>query len=297
MRRQPIVVGVAAVATPGYLLRWAALEAQRWNAPLRLVQANDTTATDTSPPYEADVAAQRHLADLAEWLRREFPGLAVTTQPRAGTPVAVLAGEADGAGLLVVGRHEQGRMAEAVFGSTAVRLASAARCPVVAVPDRVHPSPAAGPIVVGVRDDPLDALAAVRFAMRVAWYATVPVYLMHYREPQRQLFGDSPALAEVIAECRAELPSVSTHLFVVDGDPAELLPWESQQASLLVLAATRGHHGRLGRVGSAVLRHAACPVALVPATVPATAAARARRGGTPIPLPIGREAWPDIPVI
>jgi nucleotide-binding universal stress UspA family protein len=275
---------------PNYLLRWAAEESQRREVALRMVQACDMPAAmpmmGVSGPYGADAAAHRHLGQIAGWLHREYPGLPVTGEVHNGTPVAVLARQADDAALLVVGRHEQGRLAEALFGSTAVNLTGAAGCPVVAVPDRILEVPRDDPVVLGVKGDPAEAMPALRFALHAAALATVPLRVVHYRHGDHHQHGDrdphsgDAPLTTTLAACREEFPGVFAHLLVLDGDPAELLVWESGQASLLVLAATHGrHHDHLGRVGRAVLRHAACPVALVPAVTP-------ERAGSSGPTPL-----------
>jgi len=265
---RPVVVGIAPLAQPGYLLRWAAAESQRREVPLRLVQAAELPAAvpmmGISGPYGADAAAQRHLDGLTGWVRREYPGLPVTAEFRTGTPLAVLSAQAADAGLLVVGRYERGRLTRMVNGSTAANLTGVTGCPVVAVPDRS--GPASGPIVVGAKDGGPDVLPALRFAMRAAALTGAPVHVMHYTGHGAADGDQHSALAAAVSACRAEQAGVAAHLFILDGDPAELLARESAQSSLLVLAATHGRqHSRPGRIGTAVLRHAACPVALVPA--------------------------------
>jgi nucleotide-binding universal stress UspA family protein len=264
-------VGIAAGMAPGYLLRWAAEQALHRDTSLRLVQACDLPAAGPAPPLGAnprgtEIAAQRHLGKLIGWLSERYPGLAVTGVVHYGTPAGVLAEQVPGAALVVIGRHERGRVVEALFGSTAAHVAGAAGRPVVAVPDRIGPVPADGPVVIGVKGDPGPAAAALRFAAAAADLGGVPLHVIHYRAPGA---GEDPGyrseLAGAVAALRSAFPAVPAHVFLLDGDAAQLLAWESGRASLLVLAADRGWwHRRLGPVARAVLRRAACPVALVP---------------------------------
>jgi len=164
-----------------------------------------------------------------------------------------------------------------------VDLAEAASCPMVAVPDRMHPPPADGPVVVGVEAGPRLPEAALRFGFAAASRAGVPVYAVHCWRPGHGSTAEHQLLlAEAVAGFRAEFPEVCAHLFVEEGDPADLLVWESRWASLLVLGPTGGRHlpRRLGEVGTAVLRGAACPVVLAPGAS-AGELAEAQGRGTP----------------
>jgi nucleotide-binding universal stress UspA family protein len=273
----PVVVGVAPHTEPCYLLRWAAEEALRRGTTLRLVYAFEpvpayTAAGLPSPvtlddPYHAARSAHARLSRLTSWLHGRYPGLAVSGTAQAGSPLTVLGGQAATAGLLVVGRRERGRIVEALLGSTAVDVLDVTVRPVVAVPDRIGPVPAGAPVVLGVKAGP-PAEQAAWFALGAAARSGVPLRVVHYWQPGR-VADHAAVAAAAVAAARAGHPGVPVELSTAQGDAAELLVRDSRSASLLVLGP--GSSGRLprrlGRVGGAVLRGAACPVAFAP-TVP-----------------------------
>ncbi|MEU9044775.1 MULTISPECIES: universal stress protein [unclassified Kitasatospora] len=85
MTRQ-VLVGIDGSPQSQAAADWAAAEAQRSGAPLRLLHAwpwlTGTNAADpaTSHPGDLRTAALHALADIADRIRRAHPGLAVETE-------------------------------------------------------------------------------------------------------------------------------------------------------------------------------------------------------------------------
>jgi nucleotide-binding universal stress UspA family protein len=142
--------------------------------------------------------------------------------------------------------------------------------------------PAARPVVVGV-DGSSGSHRALEWGLREAlvretgvrvvtvwaWDGELgsPVPLQRVGDLEgraRQL--QQTLLTRVLAEFGRPVPSVQAE--VVQGDAASRLVEQSHDAALLVLGS-RGHgrhrHARIGSVAGVCMRHAACPVVVVPA--------------------------------
>lgn len=129
-------------------------------------------------------------------------------------------------------------------------------------------------IVTGVGDFPalsaglvhaVDSAAETGTPLRIvrAW----PVGQNRRVEVEAEILGDA------LAFCRRRHPGVAVTGRLVQGWPAEVLPRESADASLVVLSVAGAQPGGstvLGPVGRSVLQQARCPVALAwfPDTTP-----------------------------
>ncbi len=149
-----------------------------------------------------------------------------------------------------------------------------------------------GRIVVGVDASP-GSRAALRFALAEARPRSATVRAVHvFRLPLTEFPGPfvlelppQPAprlpeveaavrdvaaalLARVVAEVGGDTGGATVESAVVEGNPAALLIEESRGAELLVVGA-RGHGGfaglLLGSVADHCVRHARCPIVVVPA--------------------------------
>jgi nucleotide-binding universal stress UspA family protein len=148
-----------------------------------------------------------------------------------------------------------------------------------------------GEIVVGV-DGSAGSLEALRFALREAAVRRASVTALHaFLLPLSEAPGPfalavpvepSPSLAEVqhsleraagrlldeaLAGVCGEASGIEVERRVVEADPATALLDASEGADLLVVGA-RGHGGfaglLLGSVADHLVRHASCPVVVVP---------------------------------
>jgi nucleotide-binding universal stress UspA family protein len=258
-----VVVGVDGSCSALRAVRWAAAEAARRNAPLRIVAA---CGPGSGPARDHATGA---LAEAARLAGRARPGLPVQGQLGVGSAVAVLDTQARAALLVVVGDRGTGGAAGRSLGSVPAALGTRVRCPVVVV--RGEDPDAGRPVVVGVGSGSSTGDAAFAFAEAAA--RGVPVVAVRtWWEP----FPDTPmdaidaterdCLAEWLAGWRATYPAVPV-LPVVQRDlPAHALTEWSRAAQLVVV----GSRGRgwpaglvLGSVSHTLMHRAHCPVAVV----------------------------------
>ncbi|MFI9012294.1 universal stress protein [Actinosynnema sp. NPDC053489] len=284
----PIVVGVDGSRSASRAVRWAAAEAARHRAPLRLLHAYLVPQRG----YPAAVLTGREVREAFEEQGRRWLEAAADDVrdlvPDVGTsvvreqPAAALVAASRDARLVVVGSQGLGGLLGLVVGSVAVSVAEHGRCPVVVVRDRQPDAgpPDTGPVVLGVDGSPAGE-AAVGFAFRaasargaalVALLAWVPLladtpYADRVRvdwdaveDEQRQ------ALAQRLAGWQEEYPDVVVERRLVRERPAKALVDASGDAQLLVVG-TRGLGGfkgmLLGSTSQALIRHAPCPLAVV----------------------------------
>ncbi|MFC5748303.1 universal stress protein [Actinomadura rugatobispora] len=283
-------------------VEWAATEAARRGAPLRVVYAIAPRLFDL-PAGPRSEAIRKWTHANGEAVVEQALGRAVAAAPRVkvsgrqvgGRPADVLIKESGGAAMVVVGGHGAGGPAGLLPGSVALRVISHASCPAVAVhlgrpvgqagePAAQEPAaeaPAAG-VVVGVDCSPGSA-AALEFAFgEAALRGTSLRAVLAWTQPLAEdpragqtLFFEpevvteecDAALADFAAGCEAEHPDVPFRRQVVHARPAPALAEASASAELLVVG-TRGRGGftglLLGSVGHAMLHRARCPVAVVP---------------------------------
>lgn len=280
----PVLVGVDGSESALAAVRWAAREAERRRAGLRLVTAfgwmpvrDEDDPLQLVPPArdELRAAAEQHLAAAAAAAAAVAPGVAVTRDLLTGYPAVVLVAESASAQLVVMGDRGLGGFEGLLVGSVAPALAAHAECPVVVV--RGAPADG-GPVVVGFDGSPASE-AALAFAVEEAVAMAAPLVAVHawqdvaVGEAQGWLlYTDSVAeeararLENALRPWRAKHPELAIEPVVAQDRPAEALVRRSAQAQLVVV----GSRGRgalagllLGSVGQAVLRHAACPVAVV----------------------------------
>ncbi|MFB8167930.1 universal stress protein [Kitasatospora purpeofusca] len=290
-----VLAGVDGSPESTVAAHWAAGEALRRGAPLRLLHAwpwlTDGRAS-FADPEDLPVAAQRMLAAVAEEVAARHPGLTVQTDVVLDAAVDGLvaatevAGDAD---LLVLGSRGLGGFKGLLVGSVSMAVAGRAAVPVVVVR---QPGPETGTesaggtgavpeVVVGV-DAAAPSDTVLDFAFREAelrgarlravhgWnlpasFAVVG-FLPSGTETAQLQAAEEKALAAAVAAHRARYP----HIEVVEQarlGAARTLVEDTEDAALLVVGRRRRPHDlapRLGRTAHAVLHHAHPPVAVVP---------------------------------
>ncbi|TNC19334.1 universal stress protein [Amycolatopsis alkalitolerans] len=268
----PVVTGIDGSASALAAARWAARDARRLGAPLRLVHAYSVTGTGYSGRQLSTIqrreqgAARLHEAEIAAgWAA---PGVAVTAALREGDVRAVLLDESRRARQVVLGATGAHSVSRLMMGSAGLTLAVHGDCPVVVVRDRARDN---GPVVVGVDGWP-DCAAAARFAFAEAavhdtgvtvvrtWHApgapdTEPVH-----EKERA------SLIRQVSPLAGEFPQVPVEYIVVRGQAGHTLLDYGEHARLIVVG-THGHSGfarlLLGSTARTVTRHGSAPVAVI----------------------------------
>lgn len=277
MMGRPIVVAVDGSQESMLAAEWAAREAIRRGAPLRIVSAPGMLPRMRT--YQAPVTAvanalhglaARALADAVDRVGEVAPGILIDTGLLEDPPAVGVANSGAGARLLVVGTRGTGGFAALLLGSVSRYAVTHARCPVVVVREgnrAVHRE-----IVVGVRDpDEADTTLGFGFeeaALRDAALTAVHVlswYPPGSAPPATAEQAASRHLGAVLDRWRQKYPEVTAGAEVIHGHPAHVLASRSARADLVVI----GRHGvGDGRAASsiqhAVLGHARGPVAVVP---------------------------------
>ncbi|GAA2795103.1 universal stress protein [Saccharopolyspora taberi] len=261
----PVVVGVDGSKRSQAAAQWAADEAERRHAPLRVLAINpDPPLTELAKETADRIAAQ---------CRDAHPGLEIDASTELGQPAAVLVRGSRTSRLLVVGSRGRSSLAGVLLGSVSTKVATHAHCPVVVVRDpRTE-----GPVVVGVDSSPHSG-KALEFAVdsaviRAADLVAVQVWHVERASGLSELDLEAAAqeaaersLSEQLAGRRTNHPDLTVHKVTRHGHPVDQLTEAAREAQLLVV----GHRGRggfpgllTGSVAMGVLQHAVCPVAVV----------------------------------
>ncbi|WP_435210412.1 universal stress protein [Streptomyces sp. bgisy034] len=283
--RRPIVVGVDPDPSKRPALAWAADEADRRGAPLRLVHAQGVPTRgyrsgEVRPSWEEWNQALHGLGDqvLKEavgFVESRRPTVQVSALLAEGEPAWVLREEARNATLVVVGSWHLSRRREMfTSASVALPLTAHAPCPVVVVPEPEHVTQQPAYFVVGVDGSPHSAAAVDAAFEEAALHGGLLRALYVWHPPLLGALDEDAAihecrrvLSETVAGRTARFPDVELHHEVVRGHPVQVLTEASEHALGLVVG-TRGHGGftglLLGSVSQGVLHHARCPVITVP---------------------------------
>ncbi|MHC0429805.1 universal stress protein [Streptomyces sp. O3] len=279
-RIHPVVFGVDALDQDA-ALAWAADEAARRGAPLRLVHAVLPVTHHVRGVEEtAHHKALRRLGDAVldkatARAHERQPRLEVTTYVTDANPAQALVRQSAHAGLVVLGSRRLGRLAEVLSAaSTTVPVSANAVCPVAVVPETERTVADPPYLVVGVDGSP-SADAALDHALEQAASCRASVHAVWAWRPPLLGFADEHA---VIDSCRRQLDEaiarrptacreVPLSRAVLRGHPVDVLA-EAAEHALAVVVGRRGREGftgmRLGSVPHGLLHRAACPVVTVP---------------------------------
>ncbi|NUP53335.1 MAG: universal stress protein [Catenulispora sp.] len=284
-----VVVGYDQSPDSELALEEAAAAAEQRAAALTVVHAYRSPLV-APPPFEMPIpgyskhdAASRVTEPAADRMRADHPGLTITTTVVHGPPAHKLAEAAAEADLLVVGHRGHGGFPGLGLGSVALRAVTHSTVPTLVVRGgRRHPR---GTVLAAV--DVMDpdggseevlefafaeaARRAAKLKAVSAWEILWPPAYFGDRGELRRAVDlarerADAALARLLKPWRDKYPDVEAEHELVEGDPATVLLAACAHADLVVAGARRrGERGaRLGPVDHTLLRHADCPVAVVP---------------------------------
>lgn len=279
---EEILVGVDGSGPGNAALEWAAVQAARRAARLRLVHV-----LGASPGTEILDAAVRR----ARWAAP----VETAAELVPGRPGQALLERVGGAGMVVLGTHGHGAVGSLVAGSAALGVAGCCPVPVVLVRAGA-PGLHDAPVVVGVGEEP--SAAVLEAADREARLRRCPPRLVHaWFQPPVESFGATswvppletePIVAGLRERLARELePWLSrwpgAAPTVAQGFARDVLLEAAGEAGLLVV----GRHDRpgwrlraLGATTRDLIREAPCPVMVVgEPSPPATAGGTLRPSG------------------
>ncbi|MFF4525055.1 universal stress protein [Streptomyces bluensis] len=283
MLRQ-VTVGVDGSAESLAAAHWAAREALRRGASLRLVHAWQRRPRPAPAPAgtsERD-RAERTLDRAVASVRAAHPGLRIVAGLVPGSAVdALLTAAAEGE-LLVLGSRGLSGGAGFAVGSVSQRVVAGAPHPVVLVragvasadehlpvsdgvsPEEIPETPYRD-VVLGL-DTPRPGDELIEFAFEAARHRAAGLRVVHaFSVPSAE--GAGPR-TDPLRPWREKFPGVPvTETVSGEGQAATALIRASSRASLVVVGRrTRGSRlgTRIEPVTHAVLHHAGCPVAVVP---------------------------------
>jgi nucleotide-binding universal stress UspA family protein len=277
---------------------WAAREAERHDAPLRLVHAWDWQPLPYTPPAGAEPHrhwAERVPREATEKLRRRHPDLKIDAEQVNQQPVDALLAAAADAEVLVLGSRGLSGIGGFLVGSVALSVVAHATRPVVLVrageqEQEEHLRDASGrPSTSSPYRDVLLGLdlaqpsdAVIEFAFDAALRRATGLHVIHgWILPPYYYYGAAidPGLSAELAEqetgrldealrpWREKYPTVQVTARARVSPAADHLIHAAADASLVVVGRRNrgvpiGTH--IGPVTHAVLHHTATPVAVVP---------------------------------
>lgn len=267
MTPKPVVVGTDGSGGSLCAAEWAAAEAVRRSAPLRImsvmaIPAHVSSAGD-SPVTLDDLMGSVYAQSLQETAERAAtvaPAVRITTELMTGSPSHLLADAADAATMLVVGAYGMGGGYDQPGAGPDTRYVTAhATCPVAVIrgPGGIEH----GEIAVGVRNVD-DAQAALQFAFEEAALREAHLSVVHACDANNP---PTSHFAESLSNWQRLFPQVPVSYKQVSGPPGRILTAYTGFSDLTVVGR-RDDAGGIGHGSTvrALLKHAQAPVVIVP---------------------------------
>jgi nucleotide-binding universal stress UspA family protein len=286
-----IIVGMDGSDPSIEALRWAAYEARRRSAAIRMVSCYSTLVYGSPEgavyPTAADLEACKESAaavfvTATEMVAAIDPQLVVEGVTSNSSAVVGVTDAASVGDEIVIGSTGHAGFLDGLVGSVATGVTHRAHVPVIVVPSK---SPAAigdtmRKIVVGV-DGSAESLQALEWAYGEALLTGAELTVVHgwiypydgprtsVSEPRSQMQLDAMhELQTSLSSLGQRVTSGSIHIHpkLSERSPAESLLAEANDADLVVVGS-RGRGGLrsllLGSVSRTVVHHAPCPVAVI----------------------------------
>ncbi|MDO4909049.1 MAG: universal stress protein [Corynebacterium sp.] len=276
---QLVVVAVDGSAASLAAAKWAAIEASKRGATLRVASSYEAPrylyAGSLVPPEnffeDLHEEAEKVAKEAAESVKDIVTAEVTVTE---GNPIDMLLEMSKEATMIVMGTRGRGEFKGAMLGSVSAAVVSHATCPVVVIRDDV-PFNEDGPIVVGVDGSEISD-RAVDVAFEEAEERNVPVLAVHtwadvqfpvseehwrdIEEEERNL------LMSRIENHVKDYPQVKVETLISRERPTVALSQAAKDAQLLIV----GSHGRggfrgmlLGSTSRALLQDTPCPMMVV----------------------------------
>mgnify|MGYP002336114551 CR=1 FL=1 len=263
-----VLVGVDGSECGLGAVRWAALEAARRSAPLRILHAAPYLSrrgpTGTPPPELA--RARRITAQAYTVARHTAPAVTADTEVVPGDPTTSLLRAAAAGQLVVLGSSATGAPDEMVLASVSMRVAARSPQPVVVVPRRRPSERSDRPVVavlgVGDRD---DDEAVAEFAAATAERLDVPLSVLQTRSARRH---ERDSWVDDLTEWGLRRPGLEVQHGDLPAARAEQVLGATCPSPLMVISAGHGDllHRSLDGPHRWMLRHCTSPMALIPRT-------------------------------
>jgi len=288
MQAREVVIGVDGSVESRKAVIWAARDAVRRDAALRIVHVRHVHAYPVDPFFIAPIPDAVHepnessdalVSEAVALAAAAAPALDITAETPGGPAAWTLLEHAAEAQLLVIGGTRRGLLDRAVFGSVTTHAAAHARCPVVVVrgPQSSATDPAlpTGPVVVGV-DASASGRNAAEFAFEYAVARGLEVVAVQAwpSDALPQRIDDAVVTLErahigiltAVAPVSVHYPDVKLTPIAVLGNPVHALIEQSEFADLLVVGSRglgRFEGMLLGSVSAALVHQATCTLAVV----------------------------------
>lgn len=281
-----VIVGYDGSAEADVALRYGVAEAIARDSEVVLVNAVDDLVLSSAWGVVFDIETIREAARqiLRSAVERAaelgIPLDRIRHDVELGNPAAVLARHSEEASLIVVGRHSATASGQAYVGSTAVGVASTARCPVVVVgTEHLERTERRGRIGVGV-NTAAKGEAALEWALREcrARGGQVRVISIAKAATGRWFGGGSvppevraelvrvtrERVAAMIAPLAAAYPEVPIEVDVSYGSPLDVLVPKTEELDLLVVGVQPAFPSyAIGGTTRGLMAHAHCPVVTI----------------------------------
>lgn len=284
----PVIAGVDGSPHALEAARWAGAEARSLDRALHVLHASVWSMVSHPVPAAVPAGhrqamlekAQRWVHEAANAARAAAPGVEVIERLVVGEPAAVLIGESRHAREIVVASRGLDGPVTELLGSTALRLAQHAGCPVVVIRSSALGDPG-GPVVVGV-DGSAGSDGALEFGLEYAARWGTPLVVLHTWSDVRISEQDGTIwrtlnwatvaadeerlLAERLAGWQDKYPDVELRLVVAQDRPVRRLLEIAEGARMLVVGS-RGRGGvpgmLLGSTSQSLLYVVPCPIAII----------------------------------
>lgn len=177
---ESILVGIDGSERGKKALKWAARLANREGAHLTLLAVIDPASNELvgSDHRVLREAVENVLGEAQDFVRGDYPELAMDASYVSGDIVEALVGAAESHDMIVMGSHHGASVAERVWGAKGLRVSVSASVPTVVVPADWDPYNEAKGIVVGVGPQDEVSDKAVELGVHLAKVLEEPLELI-----------------------------------------------------------------------------------------------------------------------